>query len=125
MLIRKIDQGYEVSGGISWIPLLPGKIKTKKELNQYYQERANQLTYATDDFKKARLYEVTWWKNNYTEKFHPRILIDEDKSLIMEKAFASEQEITEFLKARAKGEGMEAVIRFVEARPEPTEENNE
>lgn len=52
MLIRKIDQGYEVSGGISWIPLLPGKIKTKKELNQYYQERANQLTYATDDFKR-------------------------------------------------------------------------
>ena len=123
MLLKKSTEGYYISGGIYWIPLLHGKVKTRKDIDERYKDSLNKISYATDDFKPARLYEVAWWKNIVTHKMYPQVYVDEGKYIIMEKPYASDEEITAFLKERAKGEGKEAIISFIEARPEQPAED--
>lgn len=120
--LKKVNGRYFIGGGkpVNWNPL-PANLKNRTEVNQYFKTGNNPqqlLEYSTDAGQPARFYEVTWWKNAYTNTMMPRISEDEDKFLIMEKPFASDEEITAFLKERAKGEGKEAEIHFIEARPE-------
>ena len=123
MLLKKSTEGYYISGGLSWIPLLHGKIKTRKEINERFKDTLDKISYATDDFKPARLYEIGWWENIVTHDKYPKIYVDEGNYIVMEKPFASDEEITALLKERAKGEGKEAIIRFIEARPEQPAED--
>ena len=120
MFIKKTDQGYSISGGISWIPLMPGKIQTRKELDEYYKERVSELIYATDDFKPARRYDVFW-----INKF-PVARVDEtpNKFLVLNlPAYSSDEAITDWLKTHARDQNKEALIYFSAQRPEPPAED--
>lgn len=121
MLIKKTETGYSISGGLSWIPLLPGKIKTRKELDDYLVVGKNprtELSYATEDYKPAKLFEVYWFNGKYAQAKE-----DENKTLVMDlPPYATETQITDYLNQRAKTKfNKEAVIKFIEPRPEPPE----
>ena len=123
MLLKKVDQRYYISGGLTWIPL-PESINSRSEIDKYYNQyyfknSGDGLSYATEDHKKARFYEVTFWENKITNTIMPRIFEDESKSFIMGQSYPTNEEISTYLKERAKAEGLEAVIHFKEPRPEP------
>lgn len=120
MFLKKTDQGFFLSGGISWIPLLPGKIKTRKDLDDYYKGQGREFVYATDDFKPARLYEVYWRNGKYAQAKE-----DENRTLVINvPPFATKEQITDALRQRAKTvDNKEAIIIFTEEAPTPPEEN--
>lgn len=121
MFLKKTETGYSISGGISWIPLLPGKIKTRKDIDEYYKIGNNpkqELSYADDNFKPAKLFEVYWFNGMFAQAKE-----DEDKILVIDlPAYASDEQISDYLRQRARTKfNKEAVIKFIEPRPEPPE----
>ena len=126
MFIKKTENGYSISGGLTWIPLLPGKIKTRNDIDEYFKIGNNpkqELIYATDDYKPAKLFEVYWWNERFAQAKE-----DENKTLVLDlPAYASDEQITDYLKQRAKTVfgGKEAIIVFTQPRPEPSEPDEE
>ena len=118
MFVKKTDQGYLISGGIEWIPLLPGKIKTKNELDLYYKGTGRELSYATDDFKPAMRYDV-YWRNNV----YPQALEDESRTLVINvPPYAGKEKIIDTLRQRAKSMfNKEVLVFFTEEPPEQPE----
>jgi len=123
MFLKKTDQGYFISGGIYWIPLLPGKIKTRKDFDDYYRGKHNDprkdFVYATDEFKPARLYEVYWRNGIYAQAKE-----DEDRTLVINvPPYATKNQISDALRQRAKTmDNKEVVIVFTEEAPIPPEQ---
>jgi hypothetical protein len=119
MFLKKENDQYFLSGGLQWQPL-PEKLKTRKDVEEYLHLKGSktELSYATEDHKAAKLFEVYWWNGKY-----PQAKEDETKTLVIDlPAFASDEKIIDYLRQRAKTMfNKEAIIKFIEARPTPPE----
>jgi hypothetical protein len=118
MFLKKENDQYFLSGGVSWIPL-PEKLKTRKDVDEFLhlgKDPKKALSYGTPDYKAARFYEVYWRNGIYAQAKE-----DEDRTLIINvPPYATKNQITDALRQRAKTmDNKEVVIVFTEEAPEP------
>jgi hypothetical protein len=125
LLLKKENSRYFLSGGVQWIPL-PEKLKNRNDVDEYYKNQDDflkvgkkplkEFSYATDDFKPAKLFEVSWFNGKY-----PQAKEDETKTLVIDlPAYATDEQIEDYLRQRAKTVfNKEAVIKFIAERPIP------
>lgn len=80
MFLKKENDQYFLSGGVSWIPL-PEKLKTRKDVDEYLhigKGSKTELSYATPDHKPAMRYDVYWRGGKF-----PQALENEDRTLVV------------------------------------------
>jgi hypothetical protein len=120
MFLKKENDQYFLSGGVSWIPL-PEKLKTRKDVDEYLHLKGSktELSYATDDQKPAMRYDV-YWRNNV----YPQALENESRTLVINvPPYAGKEKIIDTLRQRAKSMfNKEVVIVFTEEAPIPPEQ---
>ena len=115
LLIRKENNRYFLSGGLTWIPL-PEKIKSRSDVEKHI--RRTDYQYGSQDQKPVNYYEVYWLNRD------PKLGTARMNETATKTSFpcnSTKEQIISHLQNHAKQYGMNAEVVFLEEPPESSE----